>query len=188
MVGYVGLEALVNRSFAKVIEQTAASEVVVRKGDGTHSEDVDPEDRQLNACDGYEQAVKLAKVTKAKQRSRNKTKALALFYHTNEPEKNSPSKTNRPHYGFVILFYFQIGKYRALGQDSLQTREAATGATRGQERHIDHLVPRVHGDPALSSPPPQHPTATTAATSRHYSGKGSLLLLRRDVVGPHKPD
>ncbi|KAG0011862.1 hypothetical protein BGZ81_001900 [Podila clonocystis] len=61
MVGYVGLEALVNRSFAKVMEQTAASEVVVRKGDGTHSEDVDPEDRQLNACDGYEQAVKLAK-------------------------------------------------------------------------------------------------------------------------------
>ncbi|KAF9385641.1 hypothetical protein CPC16_007893 [Podila verticillata] len=61
MVGYVGLEALVNRSFAKVIEQTAASEVVVRKGDGTHSEDVDPEDRQLNACDGYEQAVKLSK-------------------------------------------------------------------------------------------------------------------------------
>ncbi|KAF9305895.1 hypothetical protein BGZ74_008458 [Mortierella antarctica] len=61
MVGYVGLEALVNRSFAKVMEQTAASEVVVHKGDGTHSEDVDPEDRQLNACDGYEQAVKLAK-------------------------------------------------------------------------------------------------------------------------------
>ncbi|KAG0353369.1 hypothetical protein BG005_007309 [Podila minutissima] len=61
MVGYVGLEALVNRSFAKVMEQTAASEVVVHKGNGTHSEDVDPEDRQLNACDGYEQAVKLAK-------------------------------------------------------------------------------------------------------------------------------
>ncbi|KAF9333166.1 hypothetical protein BG006_003936 [Podila minutissima] len=61
MVGYVGLEALVNRSFAKVMEQTAASEVVVHKGDGTHSEDVGPEDRQLNACDGYEQAVKLAK-------------------------------------------------------------------------------------------------------------------------------
>ncbi|KAF9314174.1 hypothetical protein BG003_004406 [Podila horticola] len=61
MVGYVGLKALVKRSFAKVMEQTAASEVVVRKGDGTHSEDVDPEERQLNACDGYEQAVKLAK-------------------------------------------------------------------------------------------------------------------------------
>lgn len=103
MVGYVGLEALVNRSFAKVIEQTAASEVVVRKGDGTHSEDVDPEDRQLNACDGYEQATKLAKVTKAKQRSRNKTKQrrLALFYHT---PKKSKEKTNRPHYGFFFFF------------------------------------------------------------------------------------
>lgn len=66
MVGYVGLEALVNRSFAKVMEQTAAGEVVVHKGNGTHSEDVDPEDRQLNACDGYEQAVKLAKVRKKK--------------------------------------------------------------------------------------------------------------------------
>lgn len=70
MVGYVGLKALVKRSFAKVMEQTAASEVVVRKGDGTHSEDVDPEERQLNACDGYEQAVKLAKVRPKKEKKK----------------------------------------------------------------------------------------------------------------------
>ncbi|KAI1319157.1 hypothetical protein EDD11_004800 [Mortierella claussenii] len=64
MVGYVGLESLVHRAFSKVMEQTDGGDVVVHKGDGTGgpgSEDISPEDRQLNACEGYEQAVKLAK-------------------------------------------------------------------------------------------------------------------------------
>ncbi|KAG0052906.1 hypothetical protein BGZ83_001991 [Gryganskiella cystojenkinii] len=61
MVGYVGVEALVYRAFSKVMEQTEGGDVIVHQGAGTQSEDVAPEDRQLNACEGYEQAVKLAK-------------------------------------------------------------------------------------------------------------------------------
>ncbi|KAF8938164.1 maintenance of telomere capping protein 1 [Dissophora ornata] len=63
MVGYVGIESIVNRSFSKVMEQTDGGDVVVHQGAGTSTQgdDIPPEDRQLNACEGYEQAVKLAK-------------------------------------------------------------------------------------------------------------------------------
>ncbi|KAF9941003.1 hypothetical protein BGZ67_006059 [Mortierella alpina] len=62
MVGYVGVESLVYRAFSKVMEQTEGGDVVVHQGAGTNqNEDVNPEDRQLNACEGYDQAVKLAK-------------------------------------------------------------------------------------------------------------------------------
>ncbi|KAF8944040.1 hypothetical protein BGZ47_004734 [Haplosporangium gracile] len=62
MVGYVGVEGLVYRAFSKVMEQTEGGDVIVHQGAGTNqNEDVQPEDRQLNACEGYEQAVKLAK-------------------------------------------------------------------------------------------------------------------------------
>ncbi|KAF9437165.1 hypothetical protein BGZ76_001775 [Entomortierella beljakovae] len=61
MVGYVGVESIVDRAFSKVMEQTEGGDVIVHQGDGTSSEDVPPENRQLNACEGYDQAVKLAK-------------------------------------------------------------------------------------------------------------------------------
>jgi len=67
MVGYVGVEALVYRAFSKVMEQTEGGDVIVHQGAGNQSEDVEPENRQLNACEGYEQAVKLAKVKKKDQ-------------------------------------------------------------------------------------------------------------------------
>lgn len=61
MVGYVGLEALVYRAFARVMEQTESGHVVVRKvGD----KDQRPEDetfRDLNMCEGITQGLKLAK-------------------------------------------------------------------------------------------------------------------------------
>ncbi|KAF9413037.1 hypothetical protein BGZ94_000863 [Podila epigama] len=61
MVGYVGVESLVYRAFSKVMEQTEGGDVIVHQGAGNQNEDVEPENRQLNACEGYEQAVKLAK-------------------------------------------------------------------------------------------------------------------------------
>ncbi|KAF8983731.1 hypothetical protein BGZ46_009693 [Entomortierella lignicola] len=61
MVGYVGVESLVYRAFSKVMEQTEGGDVIVHQGAGTSTEDITPENRQLNACEGYDQAVKLAK-------------------------------------------------------------------------------------------------------------------------------
>ncbi|RUS13965.1 hypothetical protein BC937DRAFT_94534 [Endogone sp. FLAS-F59071] len=67
MVGYVGVEALVYRAFAKVMEQTEAGDVVVRKGDSATGEKAatvegGEEERDLNLCEGIEEGVKLAKV------------------------------------------------------------------------------------------------------------------------------
>ncbi|KAI9494387.1 hypothetical protein BDB00DRAFT_818974 [Zychaea mexicana] len=59
MRGYVGLEALVYRSFARVMEQTESGHVVVRKiGD---KEDEDEQPRNLNLCEGLIEGTKLAK-------------------------------------------------------------------------------------------------------------------------------
>ncbi|KAI7854051.1 maintenance of telomere capping protein 1 [Circinella umbellata] len=59
MRGYVGLEALVYRAFARVMEQTESGHVVVRKiGDKEDEEDDQP--RNLNICEGLLEGTKLA--------------------------------------------------------------------------------------------------------------------------------
>lgn len=70
MIGYVGLEALVYRAFARVMEQTESGHVVVRKvGD---KEDAQPESRNLNMCEGMLEGTKLAKVWIRKKKSKKK--------------------------------------------------------------------------------------------------------------------
>lgn len=60
MVGYSGVEALVYRAFARVMEQTESGQVIVRKGmDEDHDEDAP---RDLNMCEGVVEGTKLAKV------------------------------------------------------------------------------------------------------------------------------
>ncbi|KAG0017434.1 hypothetical protein BGZ82_000758 [Podila clonocystis] len=83
MVGYVGVEALVYRAFSKVMEQTEGGDVIVHQGAGNQTEDVEPENRQLNACEGYEQAVKLAKA--------NIEHLIKTHY---DPEKHQASARN----------------------------------------------------------------------------------------------
>jgi len=64
MVGYVGVEALVYRAFTKVLEQTEVGDVVVRKGNPNTGEELSEKevpDRDLNACEGFTEAVKLAR-------------------------------------------------------------------------------------------------------------------------------
>lgn len=61
MVGYVGLEALVYRAFARVMEQTESGHVVVRKV-GDKEEEEPTTTRNLNLCEGLVEGTKLAKV------------------------------------------------------------------------------------------------------------------------------
>ncbi|KAI8139382.1 hypothetical protein BJV82DRAFT_627046 [Fennellomyces sp. T-0311] len=57
MRGYAGLEALVYRSFARVMEQTESGHVVVRKIGDKEDED---QPRNLNICEGMVEGTKLA--------------------------------------------------------------------------------------------------------------------------------
>ncbi|KAF1800704.1 maintenance of telomere capping protein 1 [Mucor lusitanicus] len=64
MVGYTGLEALVYRAFARVMEHTESGQVVVRNpnsDDTANKEDMDPAHRDLNMCDSAIDGTKLAK-------------------------------------------------------------------------------------------------------------------------------
>ncbi|GAN04399.1 conserved hypothetical protein [Mucor ambiguus] len=64
MVGYTGLEALVYRAFARVMEHTESGQVVVRNpnsDDAVNKEDMDPAHRDLNMCDSALDGTKLAK-------------------------------------------------------------------------------------------------------------------------------
>ncbi|KAF9915005.1 hypothetical protein BX616_007115 [Lobosporangium transversale] len=91
MVGYVGLESIVYKAFSKVMEQTDGGDVVVHQGAGTTSpgsEDIAPEDRQLNACEGYEQAVKLAKA--------NIEHLVKSHYDVEKYQGSAPTATKNP--------------------------------------------------------------------------------------------
>lgn len=59
MVGYVGLEALVYRSFARVMEHTETGQVVVRNPKVENNKS--PEERNLNICESLVDGTKLAK-------------------------------------------------------------------------------------------------------------------------------
>jgi hypothetical protein len=63
MIGYVGLESLVYRAFMKVMEQVEGGDIVVRKGnDSTKGDSEDDSHRELNVCEGFIEAVGIAKV------------------------------------------------------------------------------------------------------------------------------
>ncbi|KAG2200157.1 hypothetical protein INT47_012438 [Mucor saturninus] len=61
MVGYTGLEALVYRAFARVMEHTETGQVIVRNPDSDDKKSVDPSHRDLNMCDSLVDGTKLAK-------------------------------------------------------------------------------------------------------------------------------
>jgi hypothetical protein len=64
MVGYTGLESLVYRAFARVMEHTESGQVIVRNpnsDDSNNNEDMDPAHRDLNMCDSIVDGTKLAK-------------------------------------------------------------------------------------------------------------------------------
>ncbi|KAG0199198.1 hypothetical protein BGX28_007468 [Mortierella sp. GBA30] len=97
MVGYVGVESLVYRAFSKVMEQTEGGDVVVHQGAGTNqNEDVNPEDRQLNACEGYEQAVKLAKA--------NIEHLIKSHYNPEQPQQGGATKNPNLHASTCPVF------------------------------------------------------------------------------------
>ena len=63
MIGYVGLESLVYRAFMKVMEQVEGGDIIVRKGNDSKMDDSEDDTyRELNVCEGFIEAVGIAKV------------------------------------------------------------------------------------------------------------------------------
>nr|CAG8492265.1 7013_t:CDS:2 [Entrophospora candida] len=64
MIGYIGLESIVYRGFIKVMEQVEGGDIIVKKGNNNEIKKVNITDesyRDLNVCEGFVEAIKLAK-------------------------------------------------------------------------------------------------------------------------------
>ncbi len=65
MVGYVGLESIVYGAFMKVMDQVEGGDIVVRKGNESKKHESDDDSyRELNTCEGFIEAIGIAKVKK----------------------------------------------------------------------------------------------------------------------------
>jgi hypothetical protein len=62
MEGYDGIESVVYRAMAKVLEQVEGGDLVVNSGKESRPKDEAGGARELNAVDGLEAAIKLAEV------------------------------------------------------------------------------------------------------------------------------
>ncbi|KIJ08756.1 hypothetical protein PAXINDRAFT_139145 [Paxillus involutus ATCC 200175] len=60
MTGYDGIESLVYRSLAKIMEQVEGGDLIVNRGEESRLKDSADSARDLNTVDGYEAALKLA--------------------------------------------------------------------------------------------------------------------------------
>jgi len=64
MQGYDGVESVVYKAFAKVMEQIEGGDLVVNRGNESRPKESDVPDpkRDLNAADNYETGLKLSQV------------------------------------------------------------------------------------------------------------------------------
>ncbi|KAF9229559.1 hypothetical protein BS17DRAFT_743772 [Gyrodon lividus] len=60
MTGYDGIESLVYRSLAKIMEQVEGGDLIVNRGEESRPKDPSHSAREINAVNGYEAALKLA--------------------------------------------------------------------------------------------------------------------------------
>ncbi|KAL9554833.1 hypothetical protein MBANPS3_002634 [Mucor bainieri] len=101
MVGYTGLEALVYRAFARVMEHTESGQVVVRNpnsDDTANKDDMDPAHRDLNMCDSAIDGTKLAKANIDH----------LIKQHFVPDEKNKQGETYNPQSGAVPVIHCPV--------------------------------------------------------------------------------
>ncbi|KAJ7042582.1 maintenance of telomere capping protein 1 [Mycena alexandri] len=92
MRGYEGIESLVYRALARIMEQVEGGDLIVNRGDESRPKEAVDSDtpRDLNAVDGYEAAAKLAQAN-LDELIKNNTKAPPA-----NPEASSSSNLQTP--------------------------------------------------------------------------------------------
>ncbi|CAG8478815.1 3891_t:CDS:2 [Diversispora eburnea] len=91
MVGYVGVESLVYKAFMRVMEQVEGGDIIVRKGNESRKRDSDYEfhNKDLNVCEGFTEAVGLAKKNYKPYNLQEESFQIEL--HSQEIVKDSPT-------------------------------------------------------------------------------------------------
>ncbi|CAE6489627.1 unnamed protein product [Rhizoctonia solani] len=95
MQGYDGIESLVYRSLAKIMDQVEGGDLTVNRGNETRQKEGST-DRELNALHSYEEAIKLAEAEIAEM-----VKVRAAQPTTSEPK--SPTLQNPTTYSTVYI-------------------------------------------------------------------------------------
>ncbi|KAI0336076.1 hypothetical protein GY45DRAFT_1291736 [Cubamyces sp. BRFM 1775] len=93
MQGYEGIESLVYRALSRIMEQVEGGDLVVNRGDESRPKDAADNQRDLNAVDGYDAALKLAQANLEELMKRNA-----------KPEETTSSSAQNPTtYSYVYL-------------------------------------------------------------------------------------
>jgi len=92
MTGYDGVESLVYRALARIMEQVEGGDLVVNRGDESRPKEAGGEKRDLNVVDGLEAALKLAQANLDEIIKRNV-----------QPEPTASSAQNPTTYSYVYL-------------------------------------------------------------------------------------
>ncbi|KAG8965630.1 hypothetical protein FRC00_010183 [Tulasnella sp. 408] len=93
MIGYDGVETLVYRGLARVLEQVEGGDLVVNRGQESRPKDNDLGVRDLNAVEGLKAALKLSEVDTMEQ----------IKIHSTLPKKEASSVANPTTYSPVFL-------------------------------------------------------------------------------------
>ncbi|CAJ0643041.1 5509_t:CDS:2 [Entrophospora sp. SA101] len=89
MIGYIGLESIVYRGFIKVMEQVEGGDIIVKKGNNNETKKVNITDelyRDLNVCEGFVEAIKLAK----ESQQRETPSIICPVFMSIQPTKANP--------------------------------------------------------------------------------------------------
>ncbi|KAG8733208.1 hypothetical protein FRC11_007926 [Ceratobasidium sp. 423] len=95
MQGYEGIESLVYRSLAKIMEQVEGGDLIVNRGNETRQKE-GPTERELNALHSYDEAIKLAEAEIAEM-----VRVRSAQPTTEEPK--SPTLQNPTTYSTIYI-------------------------------------------------------------------------------------
>ncbi|KAJ7666448.1 hypothetical protein B0H17DRAFT_265125 [Mycena rosella] len=117
MKGYEGIESLVYRALARIMEQVEGGDLIVNRGDESRPKESEDTARDLNAVDGFEAACKLAQAN-LDDLMKNNTKAT-----TSKPESNVQTPTTYSHIYLRIQPFLtsacrEIGLLRECGRST----------------------------------------------------------------------
>ncbi|KAJ6604315.1 maintenance of telomere capping protein 1 [Mycena vulgaris] len=135
MKGYEGIESLVYRALARIMEQVEGGDLIVNRGDESRPKESVDTARDLNAVEGFEAASKLAQAN-LDDLIKNNTKATE-----SKPESNVQTPTT---YSHIYLRIQPFMNTYAFPVPSSSTPDATPPKPRQQLQFLIHLSDPSH--------------------------------------------
>jgi hypothetical protein len=133
MRGYDGIEALVYRALARIMEQVEGGDLIVNRGEESRPKETNSGPRELNPVEGYEAAFKLAQANLEE-----------LIKHNSKPTKGKSSVNPSPTtYSYV---YLRVQPFMAnfTLPDKADSEPSSVSSTQSNLQFILHLSDPEH--------------------------------------------